>query len=323
MKRALALLAAVVIGATPVGVVYAQDAVQKAASEFDEGKRHYRDGRFESAAEHFEAADAAVPSPRALRMAMRCRDQAGHKARAATLAAQALARYPDDRETRELANPILAKHAPGLHRLDVSCTKPCSVALGAEVVPGVARDSWVVYVDPGEVTVSASFAGGAGAEEQVLNARAGGKNALSFMPRPKAGAPAAAPAHAPVPDGPDEPPPPVDERSWIEHPAVFGVLAGGTAVLGGVTIWSGIDTLNNPGADKVREECRGQGTDCPEYKEGRQKQLRTNILIGATAGLAATTLLIGVLVTEWTEPAPAAAFSPLPGGGIVELGGKF
>ena len=46
------------------------DAVRKAASSFDEGGAAYRDGRFELAASHFEAADAAVPSARAVRMSM-------------------------------------------------------------------------------------------------------------------------------------------------------------------------------------------------------------------------------------------------------------
>ena len=77
---------------------------------------------------------------------------------------------------------------------------------------------------------------------------------------------------------------------------------------GGTTIWSGIDTINNPGADAVREECAGQGEECELYQEGQSKELRTNALIGATAGVAAVTLVLAI-VTDWDgDPDPAAAF---------------
>ena len=47
------------------------------------------------------------------------------------------------------------------------------------------------------------------------------------------------------------------------------------------------------------EACAGQGTDCPEYQEGLDKQLRTNILIGATAGAAVITAVFGIFVSDW------------------------
>ena len=78
---------------------------------------------------------------------------------------------------------------------------------------------------------------------------------------------------------------------------VTGLLV--SAGLGGTTIWSGVDTTNNPGAEVVRDVCVGQGSECPEYQDGRDKQLRTNILIGATAGAAAMTAVIGIFVTDW------------------------
>ena len=83
-------------------------------------------------------------------------------------------------------------------------------------------------------------------------------------------------------------------------PLVFFVGAGATAVLGGVTIWSGIDTVNNPGKAAVRADCVGQGTSCSEYQDGRNKQLRTNILIGATSVVGAATAVIGAFFTNWS-----------------------
>src|SRR5262245_25611017 len=97
MKRALALLCAAAICATFAGELRAEGDKAKAAAEFDQARGHYRAGRFAAAAPHFEAADEAMPSAQALRMAIRSRDEAGEPARATTLAAQALLRYPEDK----------------------------------------------------------------------------------------------------------------------------------------------------------------------------------------------------------------------------------
>ncbi len=86
-----------------------------------------------------------------------------------------------------------------------------------------------------------------------------------------------------------------------------------TAGLGGVTIWSGIDTMNNPGTAAVKAGCAGKGVSCPLYQQGLASQTRTNVLIGATAGAAAVTIVLAVF-TKWksapkpdeTQPAPTA-----------------
>ncbi len=303
--------------------VPAADVVAKAAGAFDEGRAAYLAGRFEMAASHFEAADATVPSPRALRMAIRSRAEAGHAARAATLAGQALLRYPDHQQTRQLADATIEAHRASLHRLGVTCAGACVVAVGARAVVGKASKRWTIFVDPGRVTVSASFVSKQGADQQVIQARAGGNNALTFLPKvdPRAAPPVSGgsgPGPAPDPAGPVSPEP-VDldgdegagdgtgvpdgaadgESSWLASPGVFIALGVATAAVGGVTIWSGIDTLSNPGADTVKEACVGLGPGCPEYQEGRSKQTRTNVLIGASVGVAALTAVVGAFVTDW------------------------
>jgi hypothetical protein len=107
-------------------------------------------------------------------------------------------------------------------------------------------------------------------------------------------------------------------------------------VAGGVTIWSGIDTVNNPGADAVKQGCVGQDESCALYQEGIGKQNRTNILIGVTAGLAAVTVVIGAFATNWGggKAAPArqdtarrlgpsfdvAPWASIQGGGLQAFG---
>ena len=83
----------------------------------------------------------------------------------------------------------------------------------------------------------------------------------------------------------------IDRRAFLEGAQKFAA--------GGVTVWSGIDTKNNPGPERVKNECAAGDTDCPLYKEGRSKQLRTNILIGVTGGLALATGLVGALAVDW------------------------
>jgi hypothetical protein len=101
---------------------------------------------------------------------------------------------------------------------------------------------------------------------------------------------------APAPEGPvDEGP----KKSGGWSPTVFFVGVGLTVAAGGVTVWSGIDTKNNPGPEKVKAECAAGDTNCDLYKEGRSKQLRTNVLIGVTSALAVGTGLIGALAVDW------------------------
>jgi hypothetical protein len=298
-----ALALALTIGASSSAFAADPAKLRAAADSFEAGAKSYKDGKHEEAAAHFEAADAAVPSAKALRFAIRARTEAGQASRAATLAALAIQRYPEDAETKKLATEALEKLGPGLHKANVVCASACLLAVGPRIVHGEAATDWVVYLDPGPQSIGASF-GKIAAPEQNVEAQAGGTSEVTFAPPKKSGGGAGAGAHPDVgaggggeggadAGGTEEPPP-----DWRIHPAPFVIGLIATAGLGGTTIWSGIDTLNNPGPDAVREECRGQGEDCELYLEGQSNELRTNALIGATAGVAAVTVVLAI-VTDW------------------------
>ncbi|MCC6526574.1 MAG: hypothetical protein IT373_28255, partial [Polyangiaceae bacterium] len=107
----------------------------------------------------------------------------------------------------------------------------------------------------------------------------------------------------------------------------FFVSLVATVGVGATTIWSGVDTVKNPGADAVRAACQGLGSDCPEYQDGRQKQLRTNVLIGVTAGLGVLTAVFAG-VSDWAAlgggSAPVATALELgPEGGSLGLRASF
>lgn len=322
-------LAAILLVATAASADNkAPDAAQirQAAEQFDAGIAAYKAKDFEGAASRFEAADAAAPSAAALRQAMRARAEAGQTSRAATLAASALDRYPDDAATAKLARETIAKNSRKLHKLSVSCASPCVLAVGTRSVPGEASTHWTLYLDPGRVSVGASFSGGAGSVQKEFEASAGASSNARFEPPeaepPKPTKKDAPPASAPPADGaasggeeapPPAPPPPDEPRASGISPAFFAVSLIATAALGGTTIWSGIDTEKNPGVDAVRKACAGKGVTCPEYQEGVKKQNRTNILIGATAGVGALTVVFAI-ITNWRgsgkKPANGATVTP-------------
>src|SRR5689334_14640275 len=90
--------------------------VRQAAEQFDAGSRCFSQKDFACAASAFEAADAAVPSPKVARLAIRARVEAGQGSRAATLAAQALGRYPGDEAVGKLARETIEKLHPQLFK---------------------------------------------------------------------------------------------------------------------------------------------------------------------------------------------------------------
>lgn len=283
--------------------------VRTAAEQFDAGVAAFKAKDFDTAASHFEAADAAVATPKALRQAIRARMEAGQTSRAATLAALALDRYGSDEATAKLSRETMEKLGPKLQKVNVSCVSPCVLAIGVRSVPGEAATRWTVYLDPGKETLSASFFGGVSSAAREITGKAGGSVDVRFEPEEKKAAPAVV---VPVPSAPpprtDTPPEPPKEEPAPKgiSPAFFGVALAVTAGLGGTTIWSGIDTINNPGAEAVKKACQTNSPDCQTLNDqGVAHQRRTNILIGATAGAGAVTIILAIF-TRWRSPKKAA-----------------
>jgi len=307
-------LAAAVFGAMLLASsthVFAQEApeptpaqIRAAAEAFDRGREAYKAEQFLTAAEQFERADANAPSDTALEFAMRSRDKANNPDRAATLAALALRRHPGHAGLQELASEILERHKGSLYELRVTCAEACDLTADSKIVHGAKALEHTVYLVPGQHSIVADFGKGR-TGTQSAEATAGQRGELWFeLPEPP---PEAAPAPAPA-ALPPAPPPADDEprekpasSGW--SPAVFWTGAAITAAAGAFTIWSGVDTINDPGADYVRDLCAEEGADGPNcqaaYNEGRDKQLRTNIAIGATALLGAATIVIGAFATDW------------------------
>ncbi len=149
--------------------------LRTAAEHFDAGVKAYKSKDYEGAAAHFEAADVAVPSPNALRQAIRARAEAGQGAQAATLAEQALARYGGDDATLKLAHETLEKLEPLLQKVRVKCTSPCTITVGTRPVPGEPAAAWVVYARPRLDVAPRHLPPGTGGAERRARSRRPGR----------------------------------------------------------------------------------------------------------------------------------------------------
>jgi hypothetical protein len=80
--------------------------------------------------------------------------------------------------------------------------------------------------------------------------------------------------------------------SLLQRRATFIGAAAATAIVGGIALWSGLDTLS------ARDRYRDHPTQ-PGYDDGVKRERRTNILIAGTAVLGAGTLALGLFSTRW------------------------
>ncbi len=305
--------------------VHAQSAerIKSAAAEYDAGRRAFTDGKYEEAAVHFENAYHDAPNAQTLRNAIRARKQANQLARAGTLAIVAQDRYSDDEQTMAVAKEALTEAAPKLFKLTITCDTQCGVAADGRVVSLEDAKRFAFFLQPGPHSVVVSWPGD---RSKSLDIKA--KEGLALEQTM-----VAPPMPVKPPEGggggggggtPEEPP-----AKKPFGPAVFIVGASLTAIAGGFLIWSGIDTINNPGTQAVKDGCVGQGPSCPLYQQGLANQTRTNVLIGVTGGLGLLTF-ITVFLTQWSSPKAhetAARVVPVfdvsPQGGQLGLLGRF
>lgn len=270
-----------------------------AAERFDEGRSSFRVGAFAEAAEHFEAADARAPSAPALGLAMRSRLEAGQFAKAATLAELVLLRHPENQELATQAKAIIDARRGEFGRLEISCKVRCELIIDKKLVHGRAMLLWRIHTEAGSHSIVANFEDGS-----VLSTSAdsvlGEDTSVQLEPPAKPTTVALPPVVAKV-----DPTPAPEPQQLRLPPLYFWIGVGATSVLTAGTVWSGIDTLNNPGKDAVRAACAGQDSSCALYQEGQSKELRTNILLGSAIVVGVATAVTGLFFTDFGAPGAA------------------
>lgn len=293
--------------------------IKSAAAEYDAGRRAFTDGKFEDAAIHFENAYHDAPAAQALRFAIRARKQANQLARAATLAILAQQNYADDEPTQQTVKEVLSEATPKLFKMSVSCDVDCAVAADGRVVSLEDAKRFSFFLQPGPHSISVSWPGDR-TKSLDVKAREGQALEQTFVAPPM---PVANNNNNNTIGGGGGTTLTEQPSSKPFGPAVFITLLSLTAISGGILIWSGIDTLNNPGTEAVKTGCVGQGEQCALYQQGLASQTRTNVLIGVTGGLGLLTF-VSIFLTQWSHPhKEAVKVEPTVGWGTVGLAGRF
>ena len=281
---------------------------EKAADAYDQGTSAYLAKDYEAAAHWFERAYRFAPTSAALLQAVRSHAKAENVIRSANLALELRDEYPKDERARRVADAVIARASEVHVRVRALCETECTLELDGGLMRGR-----VFYVTSDvDHVLKAAFDEGETTTE--VRGKAGEKVEVTLA--------------APLPP----PPPPVPR--WAFYSSL-----GATVVLGAVAIWSGVDA--NRGVEAYESAAQtasspginSSGSPTPAelaqslYEEGQQKERRTNILIGVTAGMAVTTAVLGVF-TDWRgESRTARRVEPSVGvarrGGGLTLRGTF
>lgn len=294
IRRWVLLVAAVgVFGPTCVPTVARAadaeiDAATKkaAAKKFKEGEKAFRAHDYEKAAQAFEEANSIAPHPAPLFNAAQAHEKAGNLVRAANLCARYLRDAPAKDKRRSKANALLADLRPKLGRITVE-----SVDGDQLEIDGKAVELDETFVNPGDHVVTGNFDGETVRREINVVAGSLGRVVLE-KPKPKVAEPAVIEAEPATEDPGRDTGPKTKEKPL--PPGWFYAGIATTAVLGGITVWSGLDT------NKARSDYDANPTQAG-LDDGRAKQSRTNVLLGATAVVGVATGAVGVFFTRFGE----------------------
>ena len=171
-----------------------QSDVTAAANAFSQAQHAELSGDHVRAADLYELADRIAPTPDALRAATRARFAAGQLSSAASSAEELYRRYPEDAESKKLADEVLLKAQTSLARVAVTCGSPCKLTVNGLAASTESRAGHIVYVHPGPHTLVASFEDGSSRTERIEGA-AGDRREVDL--KPQAGSEAEAAAEPP------------------------------------------------------------------------------------------------------------------------------
>lgn len=256
---------------------------------FEQGEQAYAAHDYVLAAKAFEDAFRIVPHHAAMWNAARSAHRAGDGARAANGYAKYLHIAPADAPDRDEATAALAELANELGRIDI-------VAGEFEVVQvdGLAVDERSVYVHPGGHVIE-----GQTGEKKIKITQDIEKGAVRSVALVETETPLvieSAPAvekeskvvrPAPIGTTIRSNPAPRRTLNWFGPAAI--VAGGATLATSLLLIWSGIDTLS------AREQF-DLAPSSEKLAEGKDKQLRTNLFLGATVTSAIAT---GIFASLW------------------------
>ncbi|GEM_PF-1236125 len=270
--------------------------VTAAARAYSKGQVAQLEGDYTTAAENFELANSLLPSSGALRSAARMRLEAGSIASAATHAGALLATYPEDRTSLELAESILAETRSKITRYEVRCAPACTLGSNGRALRTEAAEHHLFYLLPGDRSIEAWFSD----ETRVVRLVVGeaGGTLIFEVSAPEVPKEEVKSESKSVPDDFSKVENSIDIAGSTEarrkrlHPGVFYTGLALTVATGSVAVMFALET------NKKKKAFDAEPTR-PHFKVGAKMQLRTNIMLGVTAGLGLATLIIAVVGTDW------------------------
>ena len=239
--------------------------------------------RFRAAAELFESAYKRAPDPKTLFSAASAWQKNGDATRAANAYARYLKEAPEKAASRDKAKKELDVLAPKLGQLLLKADGAASLSVDGEALD--LPPPPVVYVSPGAHEIAAKF--GEKTTTQATSAPAGALTNVTLV----------APVEAKPPPPPvvarvAPPPPPPEPKRKPLPPLVVYIGAGATVIAGGLTILSALDTSSQ------KDTFDGERSQA-NLDAGKDKQLRTNILLAVTGGVAVLTGVAAVFLVDW------------------------
>lgn len=314
----------IALGASPLAAQTppTPDQRRQASAAYDQGVAARASGNHASAASFFETADRLAPSSVALGNAIRAHRDAhspAHDARAATLSLRLITRYPGDARAVAYSRNVVQELGSSLTRVTVRCDR-CEVeidhALSAE---------FEFFLEPGAHTVVGYW--GTRTRSRTFTATSGANQTIALETPPEDtthGVVAASSASPPPVHGGDssssgpsiiQPPPP----NTGLPPAVALVGTVLTVGLGATLAWSTADMY--AGVQPYEA-----APSLVLLTDGQAREVRTDVLIGATAVVGAATV-VTLIFTRWggarhieAAPAVSGAVGMAPG---LSLRGSF
>lgn len=264
---------------------------KKAAKAFADGQAAFEAGDFRRAAGLFETAYATKPHHSALWNAAKSWQRAGEDLTAVNLLERYLKEAPTDAVNRAEANQALAAIEKRVGRIQLQIVTVSNAALD-----GNPAKEGLSYVAPGE---------------HVLTADDQGKTMRKVVPVKAGEIVSVTLAH-------EEPPKPkviVVEKAVPTKPLSPWFVVGGGVLTAGATaatIYFGLQTL------KQRDDVVAAGQhDQNQINEANSTQLKTNLALGATIGLAVITTAVAIFFVDWNgskKEEKKAAWYTMPGG---------
>ncbi|HKP60566.1 MAG TPA: hypothetical protein VJV78_27755 [Polyangiales bacterium] len=271
-----------------------------------------------------------APAAPALMQAIRAHEHAENHTQAATLALELAVTYSGQPQAEEYAKTVLANNASKLLQIRVSCDEDCKLD-----VDGKLQEYLAFFETPGVPHVlTATFE--TGSKTTRVQGEAGETREVRFEAPP-----------------PPPAPPVVGIKGQTQQsdsgtsgrplpPLVTWIGAGVTGAVLAVTIWSAVDMYAgvdeyDKAADAARDCPEPQSTECMRLanqandllEAGQSREIRTNILIGATALAAVSTGVIALFLTDWSsgesreDARLGLRIEPRPGGLQTSLMGRF